>query len=156
MSPPSPRRHEGRSRDRHASVVRVAMDAASVRRVLLAGRNARGVRRSRVVLAPRPWRLSPPACAGGATVTIKAAHRGELEVSRKPIARGKPGCPGCTCGSTRVLSSTGLSHTGLRAQSAPGFPCALSSRGSNELAKPEQNRAAGTRPHVYPRHCEER
>jgi hypothetical protein len=68
------------------------------------GRNVRGGRRSRVVLAPRPWRLSAPACAGVATVTTKAAHRGEHEVSRKTIARGKPGCLGCTCGLTRVLS----------------------------------------------------
>src|ERR1700752_5169918 len=37
------------------------------------------------------------ACAGTATVTIKAAHRGEHEGNRKTIARGKPGCPGCTC-----------------------------------------------------------
>src|SRR5262245_51258708 len=49
-----------------------------------------GVRRSRVVLAPRPWRLFPPACAGGTTVTSNAAHRGEHEVSRKAIARGRP------------------------------------------------------------------
>ncbi len=42
-----------------------------------AGRNVRSVRRSRVVLAPRPWRLSFPACAGEATVTTNAAHRGE-------------------------------------------------------------------------------
>src|SRR5262245_34935752 len=42
------------------------------------------------------------ACAGSATVTKNAAHRGEHEVSRKAIARGKPGCPGCTCGLTRV------------------------------------------------------
>jgi hypothetical protein len=53
---------------------------------------------------------------------------GRVRISRKTIARGKPGCPGCTCSSTRVLFSTGLSHTGLRAQSAPGFPCALCQR----------------------------
>src|SRR5690349_15336671 len=46
-------------------------------------------------------------------------------ISRKTIARGKPGCLGCTRGSTRVLFSTGFPHTGLRAQSAPGLPCAL-------------------------------
>ena len=56
----------------------------------LAGRNVRSVRRSRVVLAPRPWRLSFPACAGEATVTINAAHRGEHEANRQTIARGKP------------------------------------------------------------------
>ena len=50
----------------------------------------RSVRRSRVVLAPRPWRLSVPASAGTATVTKNAAHRGEHEANRKTIARGKP------------------------------------------------------------------
>src|SRR6202008_4680198 len=64
------------------------------------------------------------ACAGTATVTIKAAHRGEHEGNRKTFARGKPGCPGCTCSSTPVL----FVARGLRAQSAPGFPCALSHR----------------------------
>src|ERR1700709_1632093 len=42
-----------------------------------------------------------PACAGLATVTRNAAHRGEHEVSRQTIARGKSGCLGCTC-QTRV------------------------------------------------------
>ena len=52
--------------------------AAGWRQVIdLPGRNAAGGRRSRVVLAPRPWRLSLPARAGGATVTTKAAHRGD-------------------------------------------------------------------------------
>src|SRR5689334_5093847 len=44
-------------------------------------------------------------------------------ISRKTIARGKPGCLGCTC-QTRVRSFYPL-HTVLRAQPAPGFPCAL-------------------------------
>jgi hypothetical protein len=56
-----------------------------------------------------------------ATVAKKAAHRGEHEISHKTIARGKPGCLGCTCSSTPVL----FFARGLRAQSAPGFPCAL-------------------------------
>src|SRR5215204_4825671 len=43
--------------------------------------------------------------AGLATVTKNAAHRGEHEVSRKAIARGRPGCLGCTC-QTRVRFST--------------------------------------------------
>jgi hypothetical protein len=43
------------------------------------------------------------------TVTIKAAHRGEHEVNRKAIARGKPGCLGCTC-QTRVRSLLPIAH----------------------------------------------
>jgi hypothetical protein len=54
-------------------------------------------RRSRVVLAPRPWRYVggnlPPA-----TGARKAASPERARISRKPIARGKPGCLGCTCG----------------------------------------------------------
>src|SRR5215510_14382982 len=35
---------------------------------------------------------------------------GRALISRKTIARGKPGCPGCTCSSTRVLSFTTFAH----------------------------------------------
>src|SRR3989441_12420354 len=80
-------------------------------------RNARSVRRSRVVLAPRPWRLSTPARAGVATVTKNAAHRGEHEGNRKTIARGKPGCLGCTCQS-RVRSLLPVAHGAAGAVSA--------------------------------------
>ena len=126
---PAPPR--GASARSSRNVARVAMDAAASGSSA-AGRNRCSVRRSRVVLAPRPWRLSTPACAGVATVTTNAAHRGEHEVSREAIARGKPGCLGCTC-LIRVRPCYPL-HTGPRAQSAPGFPCALSSeRGTTRL-----------------------
>ena len=82
---------------RHVSWARDAMDGGLRPGSLLPDETLARVRRSRVVLAPRPWRLSAPACAGAATVTKSAAHRGEHEVSRKAIARGKPGCLGCTC-----------------------------------------------------------
>src|SRR4051794_10325339 len=66
------------------------------------------------------------------TVTKNAAHRGEHEVSRKAIAWGKPGCLGCTCSPCPCASAHGMpvcsGARDLRAQSAPGFPCALSSR----------------------------
>src|SRR5689334_14011290 len=42
-----------------------------------------------------------------------------------------------------------LLHTVMRAQSAPGFPCALSQRGSNELAKLRRKAAVRTRAHVH-------
>jgi hypothetical protein len=57
-----------------------------------------------------------PARAGLATVTKSAAHRGEHEVSRKAIARGKPGCLGCTC-LIRVRLST-IAHGAAGAVSA--------------------------------------
>ena len=107
-----------------------------------AGRNVRSVRRSRVVLAPRPWRQAAGK-AHAATVARKAAHRGEHEVNRKAIARGKPGCLGCTCQS-RVRFLLPL-HMAMRAQSAPGFPCALFQEEGHRIAEPGRNRVAGMR-----------
>src|SRR5436190_8844926 len=95
--------------------------------------------------------------AGGipqTTVTINAAHRGEHEGNRQTIARGKPGCLGCTC-LIRVRFLLSL-HAVLRAQSAPGFPCALSAKRANEIAELGRIRVARMRTHVFPRHCEER
>src|SRR5436190_237923 len=49
--------------------------------------------------------------------------------------------------------STGLLHTVLRAQSAPGFPCALCTRGTTKLQNSGKN---GPRECtvLFPRHCE--
>src|SRR5437016_12126735 len=66
-------------------------------------------------------------------------------ISRKTIARGKPGCPGCTCGLTRVHFCSTPTHMGLRAQSAPGFPCALFEEGQRDCNNPGKN---------VPRECE--
>src|SRR5215471_15863132 len=52
------------------------------------------------------WRRDPGVKLAGsfprATVAKQAAHRGEHEGNRQTIARGKPGCLGCTCSSTPV------------------------------------------------------
>src|SRR5215470_5193577 len=81
------------------------------------------------------WRRDPGATLAEtfplATGARKAASPGRARISRKTIARGRPGCPGCTC-QIRVRSYYFL-HTVLRAQSAPGFPCALSSERGNEM-----------------------
>src|SRR4030095_15655061 len=98
----------GRLRDRHGTLARVAMDAVASGD-LFTGRNVRSVRRSRVVLAPRPWRqvgASYRADDGGK----KRRSPGRARISRKTIARGKPGCPGCTCSLTRVLSFATFAH----------------------------------------------
>jgi hypothetical protein len=104
------------------------------------------------------WRRDPGATLARSialtTGARKAASPGRVRISRKTIARGKPGCPGCTC-QTRVHSSATLAHGGLRAQSAPGFPCALfSKRGTTRLQSSGEKHAVRTRAHVYPRHCE--
>ena len=131
INPTSPCRHEGRfavvtKRGAGCDGTQLASGDPSPDETLSS------VRRSRVVLAPRPWRLSLRACAGGATVTKKAAHRGELEVSRKTIARGKPGCLGCTC-LIRVLSFTTIAHGAAGAASARLSLRPLSERGPTKL-----------------------
>ena len=66
--------------------------------------------RSRVVLAPRPWRqvlekLMLLRDDGGK----KRRSPGRARISRKPLARGKPGCLGCTC-QTRVRFCLPIAH----------------------------------------------
>src|SRR5690349_20339993 len=83
INPPA-RATKGNDAHRHVALARVAMDACCVGGLLFAGRKRGSGRRSRVVLAPRPWRQA----AGkthAVTVAKKAAHRGEHEVSRKPL-----------------------------------------------------------------------
>src|SRR5690349_16302457 len=56
----SPRHHEGRSRDRHGTWCGLRWTLAASARCKPCRRERGSVRRSRVVLAPRPWRLSVP------------------------------------------------------------------------------------------------
>ena len=59
------------------------------------------------------WRRDPGATPAGvfrpATGARKAASPGRAHISRKTIARGKPGCLGCTC-QIRVRSSLPIAH----------------------------------------------
>src|SRR5436190_4247578 len=73
----------------------------------------------------------------------KRRSPGRARISRKAIARGKPGCLGCTC-QTRVRSCYPL-HTVLRAQSAPGF--------SLRLSFGEERRTCGNSGENAPREC---
>jgi hypothetical protein len=92
----------------------------------------------------------PPPCGGVATGARKAVPRGEREVSRQTIARGRPGCPGCTCSRLPVCSA----HAGcLRAPARgiygcfrrPVFPAPSVRRGTPYQQNPGENPAAGTR-----------
>src|SRR5437763_9798152 len=61
---------------------------------------ARRVRRSRVVLTPRCWRQVLEKQASWGDGGKRAVHRGELAISRKAIAQGRPECsrcPVCSC-----------------------------------------------------------
>src|SRR5262245_59102671 len=59
------------------------------------------------------WRRDPGATPEGvippATGARKAASPGRARISRKAIARGKPGCLGCTC-QIRVRSCLPIAH----------------------------------------------
>jgi hypothetical protein len=78
------------------------------RQVIFTGRNAAAYgeivwswRRDRGVYPARPCRLG--------NGDNKRRSPGRARISRKAIARGKPGCLGCTC-QTRVRSSTNSAH----------------------------------------------
>jgi hypothetical protein len=110
--------------------------------------NAYSVRRSRVVLAPRPWRYAsgsfPPA-----TGARKAASPGRARISRKTVARGKPGCLGCTC-LTRVHSFASSRTRCCGRSQRPAFPAPSIRVRADEMAKLGRNRAARTRRCVSP------
>src|SRR5262245_48592368 len=79
----------------------------------------------------------------------KAASPGRARISRKTIARGKPGCLGCTC-QIRVHSFATIAHgaagaVGARLSLRPRFR-----KRANEIAEPERKRAAGMRALVSP------
>jgi hypothetical protein len=98
----------GRLRDRHGTLARVAMDAAASARCKPRGRK-------------RSQRTAKSCGPGAATLALrrrefladnggkKGRSPGRARISRKTIARGKPGCPGCTC-QNRVHSSLRSAH----------------------------------------------
>src|SRR5713226_1209781 len=91
LLPPS-RPTRGAFRDRHDALGRNVMDALAsgvfLRRTKTPKRTAKSCGPGAAMLALSLWSNSQ------VTVAKKPAHRGEHEVSRKPIARGKPGCFG--------------------------------------------------------------
>src|SRR5207244_7205862 len=103
------------------------------------------------------WRRDP-----GATLAVSPADNGgkkgrspgRARISRKTIARGKPGCPGCSCGLTRVHFGSTPTHMGLRAQSAPGFPCALCRREGQRNCRTRAKPRRGNEHVCFNRHCE--
>jgi hypothetical protein len=64
----------------------------------------------------------------------KAASPGRARISRKTIARGKPGCLGCTC-QTRVLSFATFSTRRCGRSRRPAFPAPSVRERDNEVAK---------------------
>jgi hypothetical protein len=104
------------------------------RQVIFTGRNVRSVRRSRVVLAPRPWRqvgAKYRADDGGK----KRRSPGRARISRKTIARGKPGCLGCTCSLTRVLFCATRRTRDCGCIQRPAFPAPSRRREGQRISK---------------------
>ena len=152
ITPLSPRRHEGTKRVRHVTSARVAMDACCVSAV-------RAVR-------TRTRRRTAKSCGpGAATLALrrrkpatgarKAASPGRARISRKTIARGKPGCFGCTC-QIRVHSTPRSAHgdagaVGARLSLRPLFK--EGQRTCTTRAKTGRGNESAFSLH---RHCEER
>ena len=91
-----------------------------------------------MVLAPRPWRQVTWVKARVATVAKEAVHRGEHEGNRKTIARGKPGCLGCTC-QIRVHSFSTSAHGDADAVGARLSLRPLTSEGAKKVQNPGEN-----------------
>src|SRR5262245_41791348 len=82
------------------------------------------------------WRRDPGATLAASwpltTGARKAASPGRARISRKTVARGKPGCLGCTC-LTRVHSFSTLAHGAAGAVGARLSLRPLFSRGTPNL-----------------------
>jgi hypothetical protein len=78
-----------------------------------------------------------PACAGSATVTIKAAHRGEHEVSRKTSRAGKAGMSRLYLSNPCALYPMFSTRRCGRSQ-RPAFPAPSKER-ANEIARLRRN-----------------
>src|SRR5262249_52429 len=138
MHPPSPRHHEGTlarsSRNVGAGCDgRWGVSAAQAVRTKTPQRTAKSCGPGAATLASSRW------SDRSATVARKAVHRGEHEVSRKTIARGKPGCLGCTCSSTRVLSLTTFRTRDCGRSRRPAFPAPSDRGGPTRLQNPGEN-----------------
>jgi hypothetical protein len=103
-----PPHHEGRSRDRHGTWSGLRW---TLWRQVISHRTRTPAADGEVVWS---WRRDPGVKLARSialtTVARQAAHRGEHEGNRKTIARGKPGCLGCTCSSTRVHFCSTFAH----------------------------------------------
>jgi hypothetical protein len=83
------------------------------------------------------WRRDPGATLAGSipltTGARKAASPGRVRISRKTIARGKPGCLGCTCGLTRVLFCSTLRTRDCGRSRRPAFPAPSDQERADEM-----------------------
>jgi hypothetical protein len=170
--------HEYVIRKSEVSIASSGKSEALIRpaRALMRGRNAivterwRGLRWTlwRQVLSPDEtsaaygevvwsWRRDPGATLAGSTRADNGGKKGRspgrARISRKTIARGKPGCLGCTCSSTRVLSFATLAHGTAGAVGARLSLRPLLERGTTKMQNPGKTCYGNENP-CSPRHCE--
>src|SRR5215475_8282194 len=70
----------------------------------------------------------------------KGRSPGRARISRKAIARGRPGCPGCTREAVCV-SFLPIAHGACGRSRRPVFPAPSVQERANEIAKLRRNRA---------------
>ena len=111
------------------------------------GRNAMDAVMRRVSYARRPAKLRTAKSCGPGAATVASIHAGpcwrgngdnqrrspgRARISRQTIARGKPGCLGCTC-QIRVRFLLPIAH-GARRSRRPAFPAPLCPGNLSECA----------------------
>src|SRR5215468_2109566 len=88
------------------------------------------------------WRRDPgvnrPCLCGSRNGDNKGRSPGRARISRKPIARGKPGCLGCTC-QTRVRRFQFFAHGAAGAVGARLSLRPLNQEGATRLHNPGEN-----------------
>src|SRR5215475_7661506 len=123
-------------RDRHVASARVAMDAVA------SGVFAPDETSAAYDEVVWSWRRDPGVyplrLCGDGNGDNKGRSPGRARISRKTIARGKPGCLGCTCQS-RVRSFSTIAHGAAGAVGARLSLCPLPSGGTNEIVNPGEN-----------------
>ena len=116
-------------RDRHVASARVAMDAVA------SGVFAPDETSAAYDEVVWSWRRDPGVyplrLCGDGDGDNKGRSPGRARISRKTIARGKPGCLGCTCQS-RVRSFSTIAHGAAGAVGARLSLCPLEGEGQRD------------------------
>ena len=126
------------------SVVRVAMDACGVSAVQTV--QAKTPQRTAKSCGPGAATLASirPCLFGDGNGDNKGRSPGRARISRKAIARGRPGCLGCTCQTRVRLFTTHCTRCCGRSR-RPVFPAPSQGSEGQRDGKPRAKHAAGTR-----------
>ena len=115
--------------------------------------NAESVRRNRVVLAPRPWRLSGPVCGLG-NGGKKGRSPGRVRISRSQLRGEGRDVLAVPVGPCAFLSTHCTRSSRVPAGARPSLRPLLK-KGPTKLANLGQIVSRERAP-LFPRHCEER